>query len=168
MLCADREQCLYFTADVFNLESLNSLKMDAKLGMDKVRQCSGSSHQLWPYQCLCYDTFLVCSFGKVMLWKFWIFQLVCNSTVAVVYCSHYMIFFFLTLKKIPTHWVSSCSFSSLAGRPLLSYGNSNRPLAKCFLGGKEAQETRLLKLWQSLVAAPWFQCCVVIFLGIVP
>ena len=47
--------------------------------------------------------------------------------------------------------------SSLAGIPIFSYGNSNRPLAKCFLGGEEAKETRLLKLWQSWVAAAWFQ-----------
>jgi len=44
VLCADREQCLYFTAEVFNLGSLNSLKTDAKLCMDKVIQGSGSSH----------------------------------------------------------------------------------------------------------------------------
>ena len=42
--CADREQCLYFTAEAFNLGYLNSLKMGMPATEEKLQeeiQCAG-------------------------------------------------------------------------------------------------------------------------------
>ena len=79
-LCWYREQCLYFVAGVFNLGSFSSLKsLQNFMGTWQYRtvvQPTGFSHT---DQGFCPATRQVCSFGKVMVSRFWTFELICDS-----------------------------------------------------------------------------------------
>lgn len=106
-----------------------------------------------PDQGFCSATQQACSFGKVRLFRFWAFKLVCGSNWSCYYLLfHFCPWCFLFLEFL--HPETSCRFFSLVGILLFSCRSSNRPLAKCCPGSEQAEGTRLL--WSLLLAfSPW-------------